>query len=110
MRRNRSSQDLIFEGIRTIVDDRKVAGQLVTTRAQVVDCLMQLPDSAAIARDRSTSTLDPEGWLGNSFDWFTAKWGKTRHHAGLSRRKIDGYWAIDVSEQGQDRCGSVANA
>src|SRR3546814_1279395 len=111
MPRQRSTQDLIFERIRAVVDDRRASGNLLTTRSEIVDHLMQPPDVAAIARDRAnSSTLSPEGWLGNSFDWFTAKWGSTRHHAGLARRKVDGYWAIDLSDEGIDRCGSVPDA
>lgn len=111
MPRERSTQDLIFDRIRTVVDDRRASGQLMTTRAEIVGRLMQLPDVDAIARDRAnSSTLSPEGWLGNTFDWFTAKWGRTRHHAGLARRKVDGYWAIDLTDEGIDRCGSVPDA
>lgn len=102
---------MIFERIRAVVDDRRASGQLVTTRSEIVDRLLHLPNAAAIARDRaSSSTLKPEGWLPNTFDWFTAKWGKTRHHAGLARRKVDGYWAIDLTDEGIDRCGSVRDA
>lgn len=111
MQRPRSTQDLVFEAIRRVIDDRRSTGQLVTTRAEVVDELMRLPDVAALAVGRSnSSTLSPERWLANTFDWFTAKWCKTRHHAGLARRRIDRYWAIDLSKLGEDRCGSVADA
>src|SRR3546814_11286817 len=106
MPRQRSTQDLIFERIRAVVDDRRASGHLLTTRSEIVDHLMQPPDVAAIARDRAnSSTLSPEGWLGNSFAWFTAQWGSTRHTAGLAPPQGAGYWAIDPRPQGTDPAG-----
>lgn len=108
----RSSQDEVFAALADLVRRRQLAREAVTTRAEAVEALLHDAAIAALATERAAAAAPPHDtparWLGNQFDFFTGpRWNRTRHHAGLGKRRLGRYWAIDASGTATQICGSV---
>jgi hypothetical protein len=108
----RSPQDEVFAALAALVRRRHLAGESVTTRAEVVEALLRDAAIAALAAERAALAAAPNDtparWLGNQFDFFTGpRWDRTGHHAGLGKRRAGRYWLIDTSGTTTEVCASV---
>lgn len=94
---NTSCHELIFSTLRDIVATRRRMGVLVTSRQEATDALLEVPEIAALAQERSLEVgSTAKQWIANQVDWFHARWPGTPHHHGLTRSRVGKYWAIDL--------------